>query len=165
MLGVQVGQEGWHVPGMKKPHVAGCSAAAVAGGCWKRKMGGTSGTLFPKSGGREVGLVLRIMAVDPGRGWWPGWREFGGGPAVEQAWRVLWGWVPRFLSRACRHAGAAERFSEPSPEKYLQVKRSITAEGIGDRLGVLPDYTLIGGHLRLRAVDLGMTHVPVWSTC
>ncbi|MBT9147782.1 MAG: Chromosome-partitioning protein Spo0J [Syntrophomonadaceae bacterium] len=47
-------------------------------------------------------------------------------------------------------------------EKYQEVKRSIEAHGIRDPLKVLPDFTLIAGHQRLRiAQELGLEKVPV----
>jgi len=60
------------------------------------------------------------------------------------------------------HPKNVEYFSEPPPEKYEEIRRSIEAEGIRDPLRVTPDYTVISGHLRLRiAKELGLTHVPV----
>jgi ParB family chromosome partitioning protein len=61
-----------------------------------------------------------------------------------------------------RHPKNSEYFSDPAPEKYEEIKRSIEAEGIRDPLKVTPDYTVISGHVRLKiAQELGLTHVPV----
>ncbi|MBT9140303.1 MAG: Chromosome-partitioning protein Spo0J [Dehalococcoidia bacterium] len=47
-------------------------------------------------------------------------------------------------------------------EKYQEVKRSIESHGIRDPLKVLPDFTVIAGHQRLRiALELGLEKVPV----
>lgn len=60
------------------------------------------------------------------------------------------------------HPKNAEYFSDPTPEEYETIKRSIAAQGIRDPLKVLPDYTVVAGHLRLRAaLDLGLEKVPV----
>jgi len=60
------------------------------------------------------------------------------------------------------HPKNSEYFSDPSPEKYEEIKRSIEVEGIRDPLKVTPDYTVISGHVRLKiAQELGLTHVPV----
>lgn len=60
------------------------------------------------------------------------------------------------------HPKNSEYFSDPTPEKYEEIKRSIEAEGIRDPLRVTPDYTVISGHVRLKiAQELGLTHVPV----
>ena len=60
------------------------------------------------------------------------------------------------------HPKNSEYFSDPTPEKYEEIKRSIEAEGIRDPLKVTPDYTVISGHVRLKiARELGLTHVPV----
>ena len=60
------------------------------------------------------------------------------------------------------HPKNSDYFSDPTPEKYEEIKRSIAAEGIRDPLKVTPDYTVISGHVRLKiAQELGLTHVPV----
>lgn len=60
------------------------------------------------------------------------------------------------------HPKNAEYFSDPAPEEYDALKRSIAAQGVRDPLKVLPDYTVLAGHLRLRvARDLGLEKVPV----
>ena len=60
------------------------------------------------------------------------------------------------------HPKNGEYFSRPSPKKYEEIKRSITAEGIRDPLKVTPDYTVIVGHLRLEiAKEFGFEKVPV----
>jgi len=60
------------------------------------------------------------------------------------------------------HPKNSEYFSDPTPEKYEEIKRSIEAGGMRDPLRVTPDYTVITGHVRLKiAQELGLTHVPV----
>lgn len=60
------------------------------------------------------------------------------------------------------HAKNREYFSEPTSEEKETLRRSIAAHGIRDPLKVLPDYTVLAGHVRLEiAKELGMTHVPV----
>lgn len=60
------------------------------------------------------------------------------------------------------HPKCSEYFSDPSPEEYEAVKRSIAAQGIRDPLKVAPDYTVVAGHLRLQiAKELGFEKVPV----
>lgn len=53
-------------------------------------------------------------------------------------------------------------YDDLSPEKYEEVKRSIEANGIRDPLKVLPDFTVIAGHQRLKiARELNLAQVPV----
>lgn len=60
------------------------------------------------------------------------------------------------------HPKNKEYFSEPSPEKREEIKRSVAAHGIRDPLKVAPDFTVIAGHLRLEiAKELGLEKVPV----
>ncbi|WP_172613639.1 MULTISPECIES: ParB/RepB/Spo0J family partition protein [unclassified Neomoorella] len=60
------------------------------------------------------------------------------------------------------HPKNGEYFSAPSPEEREAIKRSIQAQGIRDPLKVLPDYTVIAGHVRLEiAKELGIEKVPV----
>lgn len=60
------------------------------------------------------------------------------------------------------HPRNEEYFSSLSPEKHEEVRRSIEAHGIRDPLKVLPDYTVLAGHQRLRiALELGLEKVPV----
>jgi len=60
------------------------------------------------------------------------------------------------------HPKNKEYFSDPSPEKYLEIKCSIEVHGIRDPLKVAPDFTVIAGHLRLEiAKELGLEKVPV----
>ncbi|MGB9848824.1 MAG: ParB N-terminal domain-containing protein [Moorellaceae bacterium] len=60
------------------------------------------------------------------------------------------------------HPKNSEYFSAPSPEEREKIKKSIEANGIRDPLKVLPDYTVIAGHVRLEiAKELGVEKVPV----
>jgi ParB family chromosome partitioning protein len=60
------------------------------------------------------------------------------------------------------HPKNGEYFSAPSPEEREAIKRSIETQGIRDPLKVLPDYTVIAGHVRLEiAKELGIEKVPV----
>ncbi|MGB9848826.1 MAG: ParB N-terminal domain-containing protein [Moorellaceae bacterium] len=60
------------------------------------------------------------------------------------------------------HPKNSEYFSAPSPEEREKIKKSIEANGIRDPLKVLPDYTVIAGHVRLEiAKELGIEKVPV----
>ncbi|WXJ79036.1 hypothetical protein MTMBA_11180 [Moorella thermoacetica] len=60
------------------------------------------------------------------------------------------------------HPKNGEYFSAPSPEEREAIKRSIEIHGIRDPLKVLPDYTVIAGHVRLEiAKELGIEKVPV----
>lgn len=60
------------------------------------------------------------------------------------------------------HPKNSEYFSPPSPEEREKLKRSIEAHGIRDPLKVMPDYTVIAGHVRLEiAKELGIEKVPV----
>ena len=60
------------------------------------------------------------------------------------------------------HTKNQEYFENVSGEKYQEIKQSIQANGIRDPLKVLPDYTVIAGHQRLRiAEELGIEKVPV----
>lgn len=60
------------------------------------------------------------------------------------------------------HPKNQEYFSDLPDEKYREIKRSIEAHGIRDPLKVLPDYTVVAGHQRLKiALDLGLRKVPV----
>jgi ParB family chromosome partitioning protein len=60
------------------------------------------------------------------------------------------------------HPRNEEYFSALSPEKHEEIRRSIETHGIRDPLKVLPDYTVVAGHQRLRiAQELGMEKVPV----
>lgn len=53
-------------------------------------------------------------------------------------------------------------YSNLEDEKHQEVKRSIEAQGIRDPLKVLPDFTIIAGHQRLRiAQELGLKKVPI----
>jgi ParB family chromosome partitioning protein len=55
-----------------------------------------------------------------------------------------------------------EYFSEPAPEEYEALKKSIALEGVRDPLKVTPDYTVVAGHVRLEiAKELGLEKVPV----
>ena len=66
------------------------------------------------------------------------------------------------LSRLKPHPKNKEYFGDVQGEKYEEIKRSIEANGIRDPLKVLPDYTVIAGHQRLRvAAELGLAQVPV----
>lgn len=60
------------------------------------------------------------------------------------------------------HPKNSEYFSAPTPEEREALKQSIQAQGIRDPLKVLPDYTVIAGHVRLEiAKELGIEKVPV----
>lgn len=60
------------------------------------------------------------------------------------------------------HPKNSEYYSPPIQKEYDFLKRSIAAQGIRDPLKVLPDYTVIAGHLRLEiAKELGLEKVPV----
>lgn len=60
------------------------------------------------------------------------------------------------------HPRNEEYFSSLSPEKHEEVKRSIESHGIRDPLKILPDYTVIAGHQRLKiALELGLEKAPV----
>lgn len=66
------------------------------------------------------------------------------------------------LNRLKPHPKNQEYFGDVQEEKYEEIKRSIEANGIRDPLKVLPDYTVIAGHQRLRiAAELGLAQVPV----
>jgi ParB family chromosome partitioning protein len=68
--------------------------------------------------------------------------------------------IPVSLLKA--HPKNQEYYSNLSDEKYQEIKRSIEAHGIRDPLKVLPDYTVVAGHQRLRiARELGLEKVPV----
>ncbi len=68
--------------------------------------------------------------------------------------------IPVSLLKA--HPKNQEYYSNLSDEKYQEIKRSIEAHGIRDPLKVLPDYTVVAGHQRLRiAQELGLEKVPV----
>ncbi|AOQ23096.1 hypothetical protein MTAT_26010 [Moorella thermoacetica] len=60
------------------------------------------------------------------------------------------------------HPKNGEYFSAPSPEEREAIRRSIEIHGIRDPLKVLPDYTVVAGHVRLEiAKELGIEKVPV----
>ena len=66
------------------------------------------------------------------------------------------------IHRLKPHPKNQEYFGDVQGEKYKEIKRSIEANGIRDPLKVLPDYTVIAGHQRLRiAAELGLAQVPV----
>ncbi len=66
------------------------------------------------------------------------------------------------IHRLKPHPKNADYFTDVAGEKYEEIKRSIEANGIRDPLKVLPDYTVIAGHQRLRiAAELGLAQVPV----
>ncbi|MGI9862738.1 ParB N-terminal domain-containing protein [Moorella naiadis] len=56
-----------------------------------------------------------------------------------------------------------DEYYSPLPEdKYKEIKRSIAFNGIRDPIKVLPDYTVIAGHQRLKiALELELETVPV----
>ncbi len=60
------------------------------------------------------------------------------------------------------HPKNQEYYDDLTGEKYEEVRRSIVVNGIRDPLKVLPDYTVVAGHQRLRAAkELEMEKVPV----
>lgn len=60
------------------------------------------------------------------------------------------------------HPKNDEYYSPLPKEKYEEIKRSIAYNGIRDPIKVLPDYTVIAGHQRLKiALELGLKSVPV----
>lgn len=60
------------------------------------------------------------------------------------------------------HPKNDEYYSPLPKEKYEEIKRSIAYNGIRDPIKVLPDYTVIAGHQRLKiALELGLESVPV----
>lgn len=60
------------------------------------------------------------------------------------------------------HQKNAEYYADLPDEKYAEVKRSIEVNGIRDPLKILPDYTILSGHQRLKiALELGLDRVPV----
>jgi len=60
------------------------------------------------------------------------------------------------------HPKNQDYYADLTSDKYAEVKRSIEAGGIRDPLWVLPDYTVIRGHQRLRiALELELERVPV----
>jgi len=60
------------------------------------------------------------------------------------------------------HPKNQEYYSDLTGPDYDMLKRSIEVGGIRDPLWVLPDYTLIRGHQRLRiALEIGLEKVPV----
>lgn len=60
------------------------------------------------------------------------------------------------------HPKEGEYFSDLAAEKFEDLKRSIAAHGIRDPIKVLPDYTVVAGHQRLRAAEeLGLEKVPI----
>ena len=60
------------------------------------------------------------------------------------------------------HPKNQEYYSDLTGPDYDMLRRSIEVGGIRDPLWVLPDYTLIRGHQRLRiALEIGLEKVPV----
>lgn len=60
------------------------------------------------------------------------------------------------------HPKNQEYYSDLPEEKYQEVKKSIETHGIRDPLKILPDYTIVAGHQRLRiAQELKIEKVPV----
>ncbi|SHF66053.1 ParB-like nuclease domain-containing protein [Desulfofundulus australicus DSM 11792] len=59
------------------------------------------------------------------------------------------------------HPKNQEYYSDLPDEKYRELKRSIEANGMRDPLKILPDYTVVSGHQRLKiALELGLEAVP-----
>lgn len=53
-------------------------------------------------------------------------------------------------------------YNDIAGEKYQEVRQSIEVNGIRDPLKILPDYTVVAGHQRLKiAKELGIDKVPV----
>lgn len=60
------------------------------------------------------------------------------------------------------HPKNKEYFSSPDAGEYEAVKQSIATHGIRDPIKILPDYTVVAGHVRLAiARELGIERVPV----
>ncbi len=60
------------------------------------------------------------------------------------------------------HSKNQDYYSDLPSDKYAEVRRSIETHGIRDPLKILPDYTVIAGHQRLKiARELGLEKVPV----
>jgi len=60
------------------------------------------------------------------------------------------------------HVKNKEYYGDLDPAKYEELKRSMSVHGIRDSLKVLPDFTVIAGHQRLKiALELGIEKVPV----
>jgi hypothetical protein len=60
------------------------------------------------------------------------------------------------------HPKNKEYYGDLDPAKYEELKRSMSVHGIRDSLKVLPDFTVIAGHQRLKiALELGIEKVPV----
>lgn len=60
------------------------------------------------------------------------------------------------------HPKNTDYYSDLTPEKYEEIKRSIETHGIRDPLKVLPDYTILAGHQRHKiALALELQEVPI----